>query len=33
MVTRGREKRDYSVVVLKEEEHLVIARPEGGFYA
>ncbi len=29
MVTRGREKRDYSAVVLKEEENLVIARPEG----
>jgi len=29
MVTRGREKRDYSGVVLKEEENLVIARPEG----
>ena len=25
----GREKRDYSAVVLKEEENLVIARPEG----
>jgi Fe-S-cluster-containing dehydrogenase component len=29
MVTRGREKRDYSGVVLKEAENLVIARPEG----
>lgn len=29
MVTRGREKKDYSAVVLKEEENLVIARPEG----
>jgi Fe-S-cluster-containing dehydrogenase component len=29
MVTRGREKKDYSAVVLKEEEDLVIARPEG----
>lgn len=29
MVTRGREKKDYSAVVLKEAENLVIARPEG----
>lgn len=29
MVTRGREKKDYSAVVLKEEENLVITRPEG----
>lgn len=29
MVTRGREKKDYSVVVVKEEENLVISRPEG----
>ena len=29
MVARGREKRDYSAVVLKEAENLVIARPEG----
>jgi len=29
MVTRGREKRDYSAVVLKEAENLVIARAEG----
>jgi len=29
MVTRGREKKDYSAVVVKEEENLVIARPEG----
>ncbi len=29
MVARGKEKKDYSMVVLKEEENLVIARPEG----
>ncbi len=29
MVARGREKKDYSAVVLKEAEDLVIARPEG----
>src|SRR4030043_2136445 len=29
MVTRGRERVDYSAVVLKEAENLVIARPEG----
>ena len=29
MVTRGREKKDYSAVVLKEAENLVIAHPEG----
>ena len=29
MVTRGREKKDYSAVVLKEAENLVITRPEG----
>jgi len=29
MVTRGREKKDYYAVVVKEEENLVIARPEG----
>lgn len=29
MVTRGREKKDYFAVVIKEEENLVISRPEG----
>jgi Fe-S-cluster-containing dehydrogenase component len=29
MVTRGREKKDYSAVVLKDTENLVIAKPEG----
>ncbi len=29
MVNRGWEKKDYSAVVLKEAENLVIARPEG----
>lgn len=29
MVTRGREKKDYLAVVVKEEENLIISRPEG----
>ncbi len=29
MVTRGREKKDYFAVVVKEEENLIIVRPEG----